>query len=67
VEAKAVKTITVRLVPAALAGEKAYNRVSRGTMNTPPPIPVKAATVPIKNPRNGSSISHMHVTSMFYC
>jgi hypothetical protein len=33
-------------------------------MNTPPPIPVRAATVPIINPRNGSSISHMHIASI---
>jgi hypothetical protein len=64
VAARAVKTITVWLVPAALAGEKAKKRVSRGTMKTPPPIPVKAATIPIKKPRNGSSISHTSFTSV---
>ena len=61
-DVKAVKTITVWLVPAAFAGERAKAKVSRGTMKTPPPIPVKAATVPIKNPRNGNSISHIIVT-----
>lgn len=59
VAAIAVNVIVVRLVPTALAGVKEYAKVSSGTMNMPPPTPVMAATVPIKNPRIGRIISHI--------
>lgn len=61
--AEAVKMIAARLVPAAFAGSKAKSRTSNGTVKAPPPIPVKDATVPIRNPKTGSRVSHIFLVS----
>jgi hypothetical protein len=57
VDAIEVKMIEVRLVPTAWEGSNQYKRVSRGTMKTPPPIPIIEAIVPIKNPNIGNRYS----------
>jgi len=58
--------IVARLVPTASEGENPYAKVSSGTMKTPPPTPTIDATVPIRNPKNGSRISIIHITSKLF-
>ena len=49
--------IVARLVPTASVAESSYkgNKVSKGTVNTPPPMPNMAATIPIRTPKKGNS------------
>jgi hypothetical protein len=51
-----VKMIIARLVPTACCGENPEIRVRKGTMNTPPPMPIMAATIPTRNATKGAKI-----------